>query len=1060
MNIRIIVLIALVVALFSIPAGAEINETPCDGGGNGTYPSEWIETPAPVVVVTAAPEPTIPVSPTPAEVELECEVLGEVWIRGEVVDAATQIAPFTWTGQNFAGLYYDVERNLMSDSLTSTVAVPDTIEIGDLAYTAYRAESCYANPEIGEYFAIGWFGGRYMAVNGKPYLISPIIFEMDARDKKTLVAGDEWGLGNGYTLAVTRIDCNENKVWLSLFKYNTEVSSSVIQPHETGDWFGNRMGISGSPGAYDVTWRNAPTMSTFVYQKNTSLVADVPIFSVYVDAIFCGTRTNLTQLKYAMLVDDDLVNVIGTGTGMMEAETVTSESVRLVNNKRINLYMNSDIRIAEDLRIRVAYDRDGDGVRNYRYYPYVNRADSAPYPGPTPIPTPVPTPVPTPPPQPADGPVEIRGEVMNLKGAQNDDILWSASNFAEFWYDPDGDLMTETLTIMAGALNNHTNDRTIEKGALVYTTHPVYQEYELYKGEGLTVESANDGGDTGYWIEGWLAESYVAINSRAGKLCKPLVEFEGDDKKTLLTGEGWDVGGGFTLTAEKIIPESDEVWFSLCKDGTELDYELVSTNGTQQDRVYTYTQDIGGEAGIPVFSCYVDAIFRGTDSNITQVKYVFLIDNEVMEIKTSDTYGIVEVVTVSNNEVTLVNNEDFLDLGTDTTEHIMGNMYFLTADDDSVIRFYPMAEYTEPGVYEVRGTVVEPDAAHLPPGTDLVWDYNNFAGFWYGLDDDLATETLTIDRSAISFPSDRVLDEGAVVYETYPVYQEYELYKDLGLTVWSGHPGGDCGYYIEGFRADEYVAIDGKADKLCKLLLEFDGVGEGKGKKTLATGEEWGIGGGFSLTANQIDIEYEKAWFSLEKDGKELDSEVVSYGDVYTYTADIGGEYDVPVFTCYVDAVFRGVDANIVQVTHVFLIDDVVMELGTGDRFGCMEVVTASSAGLILRNDETIDLNSGNTEHIMKDMYFKVADNDTVRFYPFVERTIGGVVPEPEEEDILDTDGDGVPDVRDKEPDTSRGYIVNSDGVGRKWGDMNGDGKITSVDALTLLQVAAGKIGL
>jgi hypothetical protein len=112
-----------------------------------------------------------------------------VEIRGEVVDAATQIAPFIWTGQNFAGLYYDVDWNLMSDSLTSTVAVPDTIESGDLAYTAYRVESCYENPEIGEYFAIGWFGGRCMAVNGKPYLIAPIIFEMDACDRKTLAAG-------------------------------------------------------------------------------------------------------------------------------------------------------------------------------------------------------------------------------------------------------------------------------------------------------------------------------------------------------------------------------------------------------------------------------------------------------------------------------------------------------------------------------------------------------------------------------------------------------------------------------------------------------------------------------------------------------------------------------------------------------------------------------------------------------------------------------------------------------------------------------------------------------
>jgi len=1068
MNRRIIILIALVAVVFSIPAGAEMNETQDGGGGNGTYPPECIE-PTPVVTATAVPEPTPEQEETPTAVPPPVETpTCTVQIRGEVVDAATQIAPFIWTGQNFAGLYYDVDRNLMSDSLTSTVTVPDTIESGDLAYTAYRVESCYKNPEIGECFAIGWFGARYMAVNGKPYLISPIIFEMNDDCKKTLATGDEWNLGNGYSLVVMRIDLYTNEVLLSLLKDGEEVASSVIQPHETGDWFGNCMYISGFPGAYTVTMWDVPTTSTFVYQEDVGLEADVPIFSVYVDAIFRGTVTNIVQLKYAMLIDDDLINVIQTGAGMMEGETITPESVRLVNNKRIKLYMDSDTGIAEDLRIRVADDRDGNGVNNYRYYPYIR----CKCPAPDPEPTPTPTPTPPPPPHPTDGPVDIRGEVVDITCTQDEDLVWNAYNFAGFWYDLDDDLMTENLVIWAGALNNRTNDRTIDEGALVYTTHPVFHEYELHENENLTVESDYPGGDCGYFIEGFMADEYVAIDNNANKLCEPQVEFEDDDKKTLITDEEWDLGGGFSLTADKINLEGDTVWFSLCKDGRELDNEVVSTNGTQQDRVYTYTSDIGGEDDIPVFSCYVDAVFRGTESNVVQVMYVFLIDNEVKEIDTSDTYGIMEVVTASKSEVNLINNEDTLDLDTDTTEQIMGNMYFRTADDDSAIRFYPMAEYSEPGVYEVRGTVVELDAANPSSGADQVWDYSNFAGFWYGLDDDLSTETLTIDRSALSFPYDRVLDEGTVVYETYPVYQEYELHEDLGLTVESDHPGGDCGYFIEGFMADgEYVAINSRADKLCERLVEF----ENDDKKTLATGEEWDLGGGFSLTANQLDLEYDRVWFSLAKGGKELDNEVISCGSgdprdrVYTYTADIGGEEDIPVFSCYVDALFRGTNSNIVQVMYVFLIDDDVLEIYTGDRFGCMEVVTASSADVILINDETIDLDAGTTEQIMEDMYFKVADNDSVRFYPLVERTINeasggggcdGTCPPDEEYNINDNDGDGVPDIWDKEPSTSIGYWVNSEGIGRMWGDMNGDDKLTSADALALLQVATEKIGL
>jgi hypothetical protein len=121
--------------------------------------------------------------------------------------------------------------------------------------------------------------------------------------------------------------------------------------------------------------------------------------------------------------------------------------------------------------------------------------------------------------------------------AEADEMVWNAVNFAAFWYDPDGDLMTEELRIVAGTLNATTGDRTVDENRLVYQTSSVYQEYELYMKEGLTVGSDHPGSDSGYFIEGWMGEMYVAIDGKTNKLTKLLVEFDDNDKETLLTGD-------------------------------------------------------------------------------------------------------------------------------------------------------------------------------------------------------------------------------------------------------------------------------------------------------------------------------------------------------------------------------------------------------------------------------------------------------------------------------------------------------------------------------------------
>ncbi|MDD5616377.1 MAG: S-layer protein domain-containing protein [Candidatus Methanoperedens sp.] len=55
--------------------------------------------------------------------------------------------------------------------------------------------------------------------------------------------------------------------------------------------------------------------------------------------------------------------------------------------------------------------------------------------------------------------------------------------------------------------------------------------------------------------------------------------------------------------------------------------------------------------------------------------------------------------------------------------------------------------------------------------------------------------------------------------------------------------------------------------------------------KSLATGETWDMGSGYTLLVNAVDEKAspKQAWISLEREGKKLDDKVMTEGEIYTY---------------------------------------------------------------------------------------------------------------------------------------------------------------------------------
>jgi hypothetical protein len=125
-------------------------------------------------------------------------------------------------------------------------------------------------------------------------------------------------------------------------------------------------------------------------------------------------------------------------------------------------------------------------------------------------------------------------------------------------------------------------------------------------------------------------------------------------------------------------------------------------------------------------------------------------------------------------------NEDSLTLRRGSTVEIFGDVSFLVADADE-LRFAPLVKKT--GSYDVRGTVIDPSET-----SEFTWNPYNFEGFYYDIDDDVGTETMTMRISGGS-----KIEEGDLEYSTKSQPVKFE-FSDWGK------------YDVIGFMADKYFA--------------------------------------------------------------------------------------------------------------------------------------------------------------------------------------------------------------------------------------------------------------
>jgi len=537
---------------------------------------------------------------------------------------------------------------------------------------------------------------------------------------------------------------------------------------------------------------------------------------------------------------------------------------------------------------------------------------------------------------------------------------WDAQSYSGFYYDLDSGESSEEMKITDIG-------RNIDKGKIEYITKPTETDFEY-----------NDWGS--YQIIGFMAEKYFAgytDNTTVddvddvslisdGVLSKILID--SDDKESAYTGDSFELEDGYALDIVEVDVNGEIVWVQLEKDGDVVDTNFIASN---QD--YVYKTEIGDAEDVPIIIIHFGTVFQSTEISAVYIQGIFQVSDTYLELENGDSYGEMEVTSLSSDQIKMKNDDDIsLDKG-DTID-LMGKIQIQVADDNT-LRFGPVLDTSEEGTYELRGTVYDEDEDNSLP----TWTPYNFEGFYYNIDEGIGTEELAIEEL-----NGREIPDGKLVYKSTP--QEVEFEHD----EWGN-------FTVVGFMAEKYFAgypddtADGQIDDvsllsdnvLSKVLTDSDD------KESMNSGSALVLEEGYSLNIQDVDVNGDIVWVQLEKDGDVVDEDFIASDDDYIYETELGDAEDIPIIIVHFGTVFSGEETSAVFTEGIFQISDEYIEINNGDSFDEMEISSVSESGITMKNEDDIGLDDDETIDIMGDVKFKTADDNTLRFYPFVEVETG-----------------------------------------------------------------------
>ena len=592
-------------------------------------------------------------------------------------------------GAAFSGLYYDIDSNYMTETLTIRLnnissdganAIlsdePDSSSQRGITYTTWTQEPTeFSFDRWGQYYDIYYLGDEYLAKYDDEVTDSmiesgqlvPLLYDwsensdlmaneqlslilLDDDDEEIINGTTPLILEEGYQLAIKNVDADGKKVQVELSKDGNPIDNKVIE-------------ISNENSNIDV--------ETYYYKKDLGNTKDIVIIAVHLERILSSHNESYVVADGIFQISDQPISLeSATNTNPVDI-IITLDN----ENRKITVHKNQDQVLVGSLRIKTSDQDIVDAKHPLRYYVYKKYNESGSY--------------------------ELHSSVANLSSPQ---FAWNGSNFPGFYNDIDDDISTEQLLLN---LSNVSPDRATLSDqldanglrGLVYTSRAANKSFKL-KLWGQ------------YKVIGFLGDPYFAAYDNAGivdqhtKMANRNYAYlyEKSENANLMTNEQiskvlMDTDAQITISSEAPLRleegyqlaissadvKGNKVQLNLSKNGTEIDTKIIQPsidNADMSDQTYYYKSNIGDTEDIVQLAVHFKNAFAGSNSSIATVDGIFQISDAPVLLKPDGQYDMMSVRQIDPDAlaITMDNKDNQITLSPNKDITLMGDICLYTAD--------------------------------------------------------------------------------------------------------------------------------------------------------------------------------------------------------------------------------------------------------------------------------------------------------------------------------------------------------------------------------------------